>query len=77
MFVAVTCPQCRHRGYVPKDMLPRALYCSRCDRRHHFEWGEPLHEPTLLLPKQQRPKIFEQLPDHLRQWLSGEKEPTG
>ena len=77
MFVAVTCPQCRHRGYVPNHMLPCALYCSRCDSRHPFERGGSLQgERPLLLQKQQQPKIFEDLPDYLWQWLSGEKGPT-
>jgi hypothetical protein len=77
MFVAVTCPQCRHRGYVPHHVLPCALYCSRCDGRHNFQRGDsPQGDRSLLLQKQQRPKIFEDLPDDLWQWLSGEEGPT-
>jgi len=37
MFVAITCPTCRHCGYIPTDMLPRRLSCSRCGSRARFE----------------------------------------
>jgi hypothetical protein len=78
MLVAVICPQCRHRGYVPKHMLPCALYCWRCDSRHHFEHGQSLQdEGSLLLQKQYRPTLFEHLPEDLWQWLSGEKGQKG
>jgi hypothetical protein len=42
MLVAVTCPQCRHLGFIPKHMLPRSLVSSSCGTRAQFEGGEEL-----------------------------------
>ena len=42
MFVAITCPTCRHCGYIPKDRLPRQLLCSHCGRRTRFESASKL-----------------------------------
>ena len=40
MLVAVTCPQCRHLGFIPKHMLTRSLICSSCGTRAQVEGGE-------------------------------------
>jgi DNA-directed RNA polymerase subunit RPC12/RpoP len=57
MLVAVTCPQCRHRGLIPKDMRPRSLACSACGSRALFERGEEFldvgRQPKL------RPMLYE------------------
>jgi hypothetical protein len=42
MLVAVTCLHCRHRGFIPKDMLSQSLACSRCGSRAHFERGKEI-----------------------------------
>jgi hypothetical protein len=42
MLVAITCPTCRRRGYIAKNMLPRWLSCSHCRTRARFDRGSPL-----------------------------------
>jgi hypothetical protein len=42
MLVAVTSLQCRHRGFIPHDMLSQALACSRCGSCARFERGEEI-----------------------------------
>jgi hypothetical protein len=37
MLVAITCPTCRRRGYIAKNMLPRWLSCSHCRTRARFD----------------------------------------
>jgi hypothetical protein len=42
MLIAVTCPQCRHLGFIPKHMLTRSLVCSSCGTRAQLEGSEEL-----------------------------------
>jgi hypothetical protein len=64
MFVAITCPTCRRRGYISEKMLPRWLSCSHCRIRARFDRGsrlsneevitKALHAPDHLLAALQR-----------------------
>jgi hypothetical protein len=54
MFVAITCPLCRHRGYISKNVLPRWQSRSHCSTRARFDRASPFSNEALRL-----------LPDHL------------
>ena len=64
MLVTIICPDCRHGGHVPDDMLPRSLKCSRCGGRARFERNGSLYAAAARPP---RPSFTERarLPDDL------------
>jgi hypothetical protein len=71
MHIAITCPDCRHRGHIAPDMLPCSLKCSRCGGRAEFERGGSLYGATNR-PLHPSFTKHAQLPDLLRE-LWGEQ----
>jgi len=71
MFVIITCPACRHHGYVVKRALPRVFLCSQCGSRNRFEANETSVSRCLMAAHPPRPSFVEQslLPDDLVQLL--------
>jgi DNA-directed RNA polymerase subunit RPC12/RpoP len=70
MLRAINCPQCRHFGFIPNDMLQRSLVCSSCGTRAQFGGGEEidagraalnlvLHRPQTACdrPENDRPEV--------------------
>jgi len=76
MFVAITCPTCRHRGYISKDMLPRWLSCSHCRSRARFDRGSPLSNEEVIAKASYAAR---QSPDHLLDalWRDGARPAIG
>jgi hypothetical protein len=84
MLIAITCPACRHRGYIPQDLLPRSLKCSRCGHRGRFEAKAPRTRSELEVPSgagttppMRRPPSFverAQVPDDLKRLLWGKQD---